>query len=663
MENHRSKIIFNILLVVLFLGLLSANSVKSQTGYLKGKVINKDTKETIPFANVIVQNNKKTEGTVTDLDGNYSLKFVPAGKYNIKVSCVGYKSIKIKGVAFKPLDTIILNIKMQATVKALEYYEILNREEPLISKDQWISTISSSKSIDVMEREPVKENSKNINPDNIKSGQLTASELNDFSKWNLWQDIEENDLKEFRKLWQISPVSRYSVQVISKDSKVVTDALVVLKNANGEILWSNRTDNTGKAELWINLFDDNKKENLELLLEYQNKEYRFGKPHLFKDGVNVFNIPAVCNIPNQIDIAFVVDATGSMSDEIAFLQTDLIDIIQGTKSTFPEMSLSLGSVFYKCLGNSYVTKTSPLSSNIENTINFIKNQKADGGGDEMVEEALQSAVDSLNWSDNARARLLFFVMDEQPLAKPDVINKMQIYTQKAAAKGIKIIPIIASAETMSNAYSMEYLMRSIALATNGTYVFLTDHSKIGDAHAKPTTDQYDVELLNNLIKRLIYQFCYIPKCNAEIDADGISDTTIITNSPVIAHEIIDTSRNIKEDSAKIIVKVFPSAPDQDTVIKKPTEEVLDSEPNPSAIAQKFEIKFYPNPTSGKITVEIKGKVNEIYLTDISGKLINKYNSAYESQLEIDLSGYCTGIYFIKFYDNFKWYSGKIILTH
>ena len=73
--------------------------------------------------------------------------------------------------------------------------------------------------------------------------------------------------------------------------------------------------------------------------------------------------------------------------------------------------------------------------------------------------------------------------------------------------------------------------------------------------------------------------------------------------------------------------------------------------------------FYPNPTPGKLTVEVEGKISELFLTDISGKLLSKYKPAAESRFEIDMEKYSTGIYYLKFYDNNKWYSGKIVLTH
>ena len=74
--------------------------------------------------------------------------------------------------------------------------------------------------------------------------------------------------------------------------------------------------------------------------------------------------------------------------------------------------------------------------------------------------------------------------------------------------GIRIIPLTASGIGKET----EYLMRSLALLTNGTYLFLTDDSGIGGSHIKPTTDSYDVEMMNEMIVRIINQFIDTPNC-------------------------------------------------------------------------------------------------------------------------------------------------------
>ena len=115
---------------------------------------------------------------------------------------------------------------------------------------------------------------------------------------------------------------------------------------------------------------------------------------------------------------------------------------------------------------------------------------------------------------------------------------------------------------------------------------------------------------------------------------------------------------------KIIFKEYTATANPDTLIQESKIDSLTDNVNRvenPVIYKKISLKFYPNPTSGLINVEYEGKINELLLTDISGKLISKYNPRNESKLVIDLGNYCTGIYFLKFNENNQWYSGKIIL--
>ncbi len=49
-------------------------------------------------------------------------------------------------------------------------------------------------------------------------------------------------------------------------------------------------------------------------------------------------------------------------------------------------------------------------------------------------------------------------------------------------------------------------MRYFSVSTNGTYVFLTDDSGIGNKHLKPTATDFKDEKLNDLIVRLIEKY-------------------------------------------------------------------------------------------------------------------------------------------------------------
>ncbi|MFH0867639.1 MAG: T9SS type A sorting domain-containing protein [Bacteroidota bacterium] len=500
------------------------------------------------------------------------------------------------------------------------------------------------------------------------AGILTAGQLNDFSKWELWKDISENELSKYQRLWKLDPSERFSVQVISEVNRSVINAKVFLKNKKGKIIWSSRTDNTGKAELWANFFKGDNEKGFTLDVSYNGKEYSCGKVSMFPPIINILKIPAECKTSNQVDIAFMVDATGSMGDEIDFLKEELKDIITSTKADYPELLFRLGTVFYRCAGNSYTSKKSDFTGNIDETISYINMQSAGEGGEESVEIALEMAVNDLVWDDNARTRILFMFLDEPPTLLDTVVEKIKKNLKIAAEKGIRIIPVVGSGAGYQKDKRLEYMLRSAALATNGTYVFLTDNSNVGDTHTKPTTDEYDVMILNDLLKQLIYQYIYMPSCDQLSDLTDINDTMYVNNIQVIAHEVIDTSRNIKEIQTQLLIKDFTGKDSLIFIMKDTSVTDSDDIQQDSIILASVQnikpagFKYFPNPSAGELNIEINGDVEELFLTDITGKLLEKYSLGILRTLTIYLNNYPTGIYFLKMQINGKTYSGKIILV-
>ena len=149
-------------------------------------------------------------------------------------------------------------------------------------------------------------------------------------------------------------------------------------------------------------------------------------------------------------------------------------------------------------------RVSPLSGNLRQTFSFINNQEASGGGDyeEAVHTALNTAITQLNWSESAKARLLFLLLDAPPHHTEAIVNDLHDIIKSAAERGIKIIPISASGIDKDT----EFLFRFFAITTNGTYVFITNDSGIGGEHIEATVGAYEVELLNDLIVRLITKY-------------------------------------------------------------------------------------------------------------------------------------------------------------
>jgi len=326
------------------------------------------------------------------------------------------------------------------------------------------------------------------------AGKLTAGNILDFGKWKMWSDFHEGIFQSFARKYKnnVSRGDRYTVQVTTPAGVPVVDAAVVLKSG-ASVIWTARTDNTGKAELWAKMDEKASKVRLTAEVTAFGKTENLGKIQPFEKGINFWIMDGPCSMADQLDVAFVVDATGSMGDEIHHLKMDLDTFIKTIAIRNKDINLRLGSVFYRDQGDEYVYRISPFSSNSHVTDNFILDQMATGGGDypEALDQALKQAVLNMNWSSTARARIIFLMLDAPCHPDEPTYDTLQKYVVMAAAKGIRIVPVACSGTDKFT----EFMLRNIALQTNGKYLFLTNHSGIGNPHIEPSTDIYSVRSL------------------------------------------------------------------------------------------------------------------------------------------------------------------------
>ena len=364
-------------------------------------------------------------------------------------------------------------------------------------------------------------------------GRLTAGEVNDFAKWYFWPTVIDSTHKEFVKNWKLSPKKRYTVQVKNQAGYPIANYPVNLTDKQGNTIFQAVTDNTGKAELWGNLVESQKSRVERFFID--------GKP---AETWQTIVVDEPCETSETVDVLFVFDATGSMGDELSYLQAEMKDVIARAKDATGGLNIRTGAVVYRDHGDNYLTRLSRLTEDIETTKSFIDQQSAGGGGDypEAVPEALMAAINSGGWDELARARIAFLILDAPCHKDSATIALLHEQILNAAAQGIRIVPVVCSGINESS----ELLMRCIALATNGTSFFLTDDSGIGDTHLKPTTDSLKVEHLNDMLVRTIVEFSTMPSCEvaevSEEDADEIApfvpnpfDEKDLENHPEFPH--------------------------------------------------------------------------------------------------------------------------------
>lgn len=207
---------------------------------------------------------------------------------------------------------------------------------------------------------------------------------------------------------------------------------------------------------------------------------------------------AQATLPTELDVAFVVDTTGSMSDELQYLKSEIQSIADSVHTTFPGVSARFALVLYRDDGDEYVVRSFDFTSDLAAFQRNLSAQSANGGGDypEAMERGL-GAIHQLTWRTGNTARLTFLVADAPAHAQyyPAFVRE----ANRARLSGIKLYPVAASGTGME----AEYLMRLAAQLTLGRYIFLTDDSGIGNSHEEPHIPCYQVQLLKTLLTRAI----------------------------------------------------------------------------------------------------------------------------------------------------------------
>lgn len=343
--------------------------------------------------------------------------------------------------------------------------------------------------------------------DNGLAGKVTAGEWRDLDRWEFWGGLMTGEnFQSKSNYWSFYTNNRIAVEVVDAEGNAAAGVPISISRG-GKTVWEAVTDHAGKADCWVALYQYDGNVDAAGITLSVGGQAQDGSPAISPwDGdvtLNRVTLAAYKAPARKADIAFIVDATGSMGDEIRFLKDDLLDILKKTSAAQTDVAFRTGALFYRDEGDDYVTKSSDFGS-FDKTIAFVKKQSANGGGDypEAVHTALRHALTDLAWDSDAPYKLAFMLLDAPAHHNDDVIGSLHKSISEFAARGIRLIPIAASGANKDT----EFMLRFFAIATGGTYVFITDDSGIGNPHIAASVGEYQVELLNELIIRLIGEY-------------------------------------------------------------------------------------------------------------------------------------------------------------
>ncbi|MCX6121229.1 MAG: TonB-dependent receptor [Ignavibacteriales bacterium] len=128
------------LLVVSFL-LFPVMADAGQTGKIAGRILDAATNEPLIGANVSVK--ETSLGTITDIDGYYTINNIPPGKYSVVVGFIGYRKFTMTDVIIKIDLTTQVNANLQ-TEAILSDEVVVMAERPIVQKDLTSSSVTVS---------------------------------------------------------------------------------------------------------------------------------------------------------------------------------------------------------------------------------------------------------------------------------------------------------------------------------------------------------------------------------------------------------------------------------------------------------------------------------------------------------------------------------------
>lgn len=369
----------------------------------------------------------------------------------------------------------------------------------------------------------------------IRPGTLTAGNLNDHQNFDDYRAYlsEAQQSAGGRNLPSFNIGQRIAIEVKDAQGNGVSDVhitVTALEQTQGEnegVLLDTSTRADGKAFFATGLDARSQGETFELTVRPPGGE-AIVKQVSSAQSPWVVELPQVTQkLPGQLDLALVIDTTSSMADELNYLKVELDSIVARVHGMFPGVQQRYALIVYRDEGDEYVVRN--VIDFTDSLVDFrvrLAAQLANGGGD--VPEAMHVALENstrLSWRHENTARVMFLVADAPPHA-PHVDRTLSA-VKDLRQKGVAIYPVAASGVMAE----CEFLMRAAAFLTRGQYLFLTDHSGVGNPHAKPHAPKYEVEPLNQLMVRMI--------------------ASELSGRPVLAQEIIATEQSDGREPAPI----------------------------------------------------------------------------------------------------------------
>ncbi|MGJ3239591.1 MAG: vWA domain-containing protein [Anaerolineae bacterium] len=356
-----------------------------------------------------------------------------------------------------------------------------------------------------------------LNSASPQTDPLRAGEIDDNAEWDEYQAYRNRFLNDYgtAAVRDVDTTDRQVIRVVDADGQPIANACVEIYHGDTHIT-SALTYATGMTMFFPNLNDNTRYvDNFRVVVSKADERIESELNREVVGGVTTLTLPINQQIDRvQLDIMFLLDATGSMGDEIAQLQENILNISDEINALSDTVDVRYGLVSYRDRTDQYVTRVHDFTDDINVFQADLMAVRASGGGDypESMNQGLDMALNAVQWRADDTIRLTFLVADAPPHVDYADDADYSLLMQDALARGIKIHQLASSGLQPEG----EFVMRQIAQFTMGRFLFLTYDEgvagtpgderpdlEVGTPEDEQGIGDYSVSQLDELVLRLI----------------------------------------------------------------------------------------------------------------------------------------------------------------
>ncbi|MDF1501189.1 MAG: VWA domain-containing protein [Anaerolineales bacterium] len=336
-----------------------------------------------------------------------------------------------------------------------------------------------------------------------QAGALRAGSVDDNQRWDDYLQYRLQAREWDLDVHDVDIGGRHVIHIVNEEGTPVLGAAVQITDEQGREIASLITPADGRALFFPAAHHALKGGRFELRASKDGEIASLTLDDSLHERTLVLNARSTGS-PVRLDVLFLIDATGSMSDEIQQLKDNMIRVSERIDAFGTRPDVRFGMTIYRDRGDLFTSRTFDFTPDLEEFTAALDEVVAEGGGDypESLNEGLHDAITLPEWRVTETISLVFLIADAPPhLDYPqDHDYAEDVFT--AVERGIKIFPIASSGLDDQG----EYIFRQLAQISGGKFLFLTYGAEgaPGD-DTNHHVDDYSVLSLDDLVVRIVQE--------------------------------------------------------------------------------------------------------------------------------------------------------------